>query len=69
MKELESYFLVRLLATNFMIQKSLPVKCVHPLTGIPNRFRKEFFEAIGQENKKKVFESIDYYMDVKDKNV
>jgi hypothetical protein len=62
-KELESYFFVRLLAANFMLSKELKPKCVHPLTGIPNRFRKEFFELIGHDNKKKVFEAIDYYMD------
>ena len=66
MKELESYFFVRLLVTNFLIGKDMPVRGIaHPLSGVPNRLRKEFFEAIGQENKKKVFEAIDYFMDNK----
>ena len=65
MKELESYYFVRLLASNFMQEKDIEIKVVHPLTGIPNRFRKEFFEMIGQDNKRKVFEAIDFYMENK----
>ena len=64
--DIESYFFIRLLACNFIREKKLPLKVMHPLTGIPNRFRKDFFEDIGQENKQRVFQAINYYMENKD---
>jgi len=49
---------------NFLISKDLPVRGIsHPLSGLPNRFRKQFFDDIGKDNKKRVFEAIDFYMD------
>lgn len=58
---MKAYFEIRQRVTEFLKDKCLTCKLVHPLTGIPNRYRDEFWKHLSQDERTQLKEAIKFY--------
>lgn len=60
---MNEYFLIREKVTTFLQGKCLTCKIVHPLTGIPNKYRDEFWKALEPDERAILKAAIKYYQE------
>lgn len=63
-EESDCYYLVRNIVHQFLTDRDLDCRVVHPLTGIPNKHRDEFWKSLDGETKHKLQIAITWYQGI-----
>ena len=62
---MDNYYQIREKVHRFLLEHDLTLRVVHPLTGVPNRLRKEFWGLLDATEKKRLYDAIEYFQENK----